>query len=62
MTLVLNCASTCANETVGLAGQNGDNLMLTAAMVVWWVDVPTVGVSPVGGVGSSERVSMWTSA
>ena len=36
--------------------------MLTAAMVVWWVDVPTVGVSPVGGVGSSERVSMWTSA
>ena len=33
MPLVLNWASTCANQTVGSVGQNGGSLMLTAATV-----------------------------
>ena len=31
MPRVLNWASTCKNQTVGSIGQNGGNLMLTAA-------------------------------
>ena len=32
MRLVVNCASTCANQTSGSAGQNGGSLMVTALM------------------------------
>ena len=32
MCFVVNCASTCANQTSGSDGQNGGSLMLTALM------------------------------
>ena len=34
MPLVVNCASTCANQTCGSAGQKGGSLTFTAAMLV----------------------------
>ena len=59
MPLVLNCASTCANHTVGSVGQNGGSLMLMAATVA---GVATAGVaaSLVGAVSSvaSAEVDM----
>ena len=59
MPLVLNWASTWANQTVGSVGQNGGSLMLIAATVAGGPGgVPASPVAGTSGVCSSVTTSM----
>ena len=62
MRLVVNCASTCANQTSGSAGQNGGSLMVTALMAGVLLrrepvaEGETVGVESVPATEAVEHV------
>ena len=64
MPLVLNWASICKNQTVGSVGQNGGNLILTAARVEGGARVAASWVGCVlamrAGVSSSDMVTSWS--
>ena len=71
MPRVLNCASICRNHTVGSVGQNGGNLMLTAARVgggagiaaasVWSTPSACIVGSSVVAMGLRRESSLWSS-